>query len=180
MGLAARLFRGVCPVPCPSPHLPAAQSHEKAFRSHGSFAGAALQGLTLGHRPGGLCPAPRPGPARELTASSPRVLPRALACVLAEMILMLPTGWHHEHVLTGKTAVALRTQAPHPPGSTLPVCLLLSCSRGKWGHSRCAFLDAADTKPRGTLPLQGGHSREVSGRTRGFWKNLVDTKTRKT
>lgn len=115
MGLAARLFRGVCPVPCPSPHLPAAQSHEKAFRSHGSFAGAALQGPTLGHRPGGLCPAPRPGPARELTASSPRVLPRALACVLAEMILMLPMGWHHEHVLTGKTAVALRTQAPPTP-----------------------------------------------------------------
>lgn len=37
MGLAARLFRGVCPVPCPSPHLPAAQSHEKAFQSHGSL-----------------------------------------------------------------------------------------------------------------------------------------------
>lgn len=141
MGLAARLFRGVCPVPCPSPHLPAAQSHEKAFRSHGSFAGAALQGPTLGHRPGGLCP--RPGPTRELTASSPRVLPRALACVLAEMILMLPMGWHHEHVLTGKTAVALRTQVPLTPGvhtsclpppvlqprqvGSLPLCVL-GCS----------------------------------------------------
>lgn len=124
MGLAARLFRGVCPVPCPSPHLPAAQSHEKAFRSHGSFAGAALQGPTLGHRPGGLSPPHRPGPARELTASSPRVLPRALACVLAEMILMLPTGWHHEHVLTGKTAVALRMQvSPTTPRGSMASCL---------------------------------------------------------
>lgn len=88
-------------------------------------------------------PPHRPGPARELTASSPRVLPRALACVLAEMILMLPMGWHHEHVLMGKTAVALRTQAPLPPGvhasclpppvlqprqvGSLPLCVL-GCS----------------------------------------------------
>lgn len=69
-------------------------------------------------------PPPRLGPARELTASSPRVLPRALACVLAEMILMLPTGWHHEHVLTGKTTVALRMQvSPTTPRGSMAFCL---------------------------------------------------------
>lgn len=45
----------------------------------------------------------------------PAVLPRARAHVSAEMILMLPTGWDREHVLTEeKTALALRTQVSSP------------------------------------------------------------------